>query len=76
MNVTYLMFLIINNQYTCKICNSIPVWLRTGNKCDILVWHLACAVRKSVCRYGFRRFTHGGSWELIPGGSKIILSCP
>ena len=43
------MFLIINNQYTCKICNSIPVWLRTGNMHDIMVWHLACAVRKSQC---------------------------
>jgi hypothetical protein len=41
------MFLIIVKQYTCKICNSILAWLRTGNVHDILVWHLACAVRKS-----------------------------
>lgn len=43
------MFLIINKQYTCKICNAIPVWLRTGNMHDILVWQLASAVRKSQC---------------------------
>ena len=44
---------------------------------DILIWHLAHAVRKSQCAGTVLEGLHMElSWELIPGGRKIILSCP